>query len=89
MVCRKFNGIRFHMTHYPIASWSGKEHGSVHLYGHCHSRLEDKLDIFDPGRKSMDVGMDNAFRLTGQFTPFAITDIFNRLRVLNADSRDC
>lgn len=32
----KINGKFIILSHYPIESWNGKEHGSIHLHGHTH-----------------------------------------------------
>lgn len=32
----KINGEFIILSHYPIESWNGKEHGSIHLHGHTH-----------------------------------------------------
>lgn len=42
---------RVFCSHYPMRSWRGGRHGSLHLYGHTHGRLEEI------GR-STDVGVD-------------------------------
>jgi calcineurin-like phosphoesterase family protein len=81
---KKFGDQKIHMCHYPLYSWRAKEHGSIHLYGHCHGSIEDKLDSLSPNRKSMDVGMDNAYRLFKEFRPFSLEEILERFR--NCDS---
>jgi len=41
------------LDHYPMMSWNRSVHGSWHLYGHVHGRLEHP-------RLALDVGIDNA-----------------------------
>jgi calcineurin-like phosphoesterase family protein len=60
------------MCHYSMAAWDQSHRGSIQLYGHSHSTDEDRLDIIMPGRRSMDVGVDNAFKRVGEFRPFCI-----------------
>lgn len=55
------------LCHYPIRSWLGIGHGSLHLYGHCHGTIPSL------GR-SMDVGVD-----TNYFKPYDAEDIVNKL----------
>jgi len=79
MVYRKFDGQKFHLTHYPMIAWRTREHGSIHLYGHCHGAMEKKLNALYPGRRAMDVGIDNSYFLTGEFRPFSLDEILERL----------
>ena len=44
-------GKRIVLCHYPMRSWNASYHGSWHLYGHVHKKLE-------PWGMSMDVGVD-------------------------------
>lgn len=44
-------GKRMILCHYPMRSWNASYHGSWHLYGHVHKKL-------DPWGMSMDVGVD-------------------------------
>lgn len=62
-------GVQLALFHYPIRSWNGKGHGSLHLYGHCHGTLSDS------GEQSMDVGVD-----TNNFYPYALEEIVARLQ---------
>jgi calcineurin-like phosphoesterase family protein len=88
MVCRKFDGTKIHMTHYPLASWSSREYGSIHLYGHCHGSMEVILNSTFPGRRAMDVGVDNIFNLTGEWRPISLTEVFHRLKDQDVHIRD-
>jgi calcineurin-like phosphoesterase family protein len=78
MVYRKFGKQKIHMSHYPLASWRAREHGSIHLYGHCHGSMEEILNRIWPGRRAIDVGMDNAYRLFGEWRPFSLDEILGR-----------
>lgn len=64
--------IKFVLCHYSMRIWnkSHKSPGSIHLYGHSHSKLED-----DPWGRSMDVGVDNAYRMYGVYAPFSLDTI--------------
>ena len=69
---------KFHLSHYPIASWRGREHGAIHLYGHSHGSMETTLNAMWPERRAMDVGIDCAYRVLGQWRPFSLTEIYLR-----------
>jgi len=62
----------FFMSHYKHAIWLGSHKGFIHLYGHSHSNAE-KWQI----GKSMDVGIDNAKKLLGEYRPFSIEEVIN------------
>jgi hypothetical protein len=86
MLFRKFrlytqetHPTKIHMTHYPILSWDSLHHGGLHLYGHTHGIYEEKLDWIFPGRRAMDVGIDNIHKLTGQWRPISLLEVTKRL----------
>lgn len=58
------------LSHYSHRVWVGSHKGVIHLYGHSHGSIPDF------GR-SMDVGVDVAFRKFGEYRPFNIGDIIN------------
>lgn len=64
------------LFHYPIRSWNGMFSNSLHLHGHCHSRL--------PGsRQCVDVGVD-----CWEFYPVTITQIKDRMATLPECSKE-
>jgi calcineurin-like phosphoesterase family protein len=65
--------------HYCEAVWDCSHRGSLHCYGHSHSEIEEGLDRIMPGRRSMDIGVDNANKILGEYRPFSITEIVDRL----------
>jgi calcineurin-like phosphoesterase family protein len=85
MMHRKFrwpgldHRVKIHMSHYPILSWDAMHHGGIHLYGHAHGIYEDNLDKIHPGRRSMDVGIDNIHRLTGKWRPISLGEVIDLL----------
>jgi len=58
------------MSHYSHRVWEGSHKGYIHLYGHSHDSIPDH-------GKSMDVGVDAAYRITGEYRPFSIDEIIS------------
>tara|TARA_R110000868_G_scaffold76573_4_gene220147 strand:- start:4544 stop:5035 length:492 start_codon:yes stop_codon:yes gene_type:complete len=62
------------MCHYAMRVWNKSHHNSIHLYGHSHDSLE-----YQAWGKSMDVGVDSAARILGEYRPFRFSEIKNIL----------
>ena len=58
----------FFLSHYSHRVWDGSHKGVIHLYGHSHNSIPDL-------GKSMDVGVDSARHLLGEYRPFRIEEI--------------
>lgn len=63
----------FHLDHCAHRVWFKSHKGSIHLYGHSHGSIPDF-------GKSMDVGVDVAYKIFGEYRPFNIVDI---LRIMD------
>lgn len=60
------------LFHRPMMSWDKMNKGSIHLFGHVHgSELPVKLD------NMLDVGMDNAYKLFGEYRVFSHKEVLN------------
>lgn len=64
----------FVLSHYAHRIWLGSHKGFFHAYGHSHSSLERY-----PYGRSMDVGIDNAYKLLGEHRPFHLDEIVDIL----------
>jgi len=56
------------MNHFAFKVWNQSHHGSWNLYGHSHGSLP-------PKGKQLDVGIDNAFNILGEYRPFSFDEI--------------
>jgi len=56
------------LCHYSHRVWNKSHHGKWHLYGHSHDSLSD-------WGKSIDCGVDTAYRLLGEYRPFKFEEI--------------
>lgn len=80
MAFKRFGATYFHLSHYPLYCWRRMHCGGWHLYGHSHGSVEIELEDLFPGRRAMDVGVDNAYRLHGEWRPFSLAEILARPR---------
>ena len=79
MIFANIAGLKFHLCHYPMATWAARQHGSYHLYGHSHGSMEDELNEQCPDRRAMDVGIDCAYEKFGQWRPFSLDEVLEQL----------
>lgn len=69
--------VKLYLCHYPTAYWDGSHRGWAHLYGHTHGQREEYLDLLEPQRRSMDIGVDNIFRLYGEYRPLSEWEVYD------------
>src|SRR3990167_11474373 len=58
------------MCHYPILSWRNMRHGSFHVHGHSHGRLNE----LNKSVLRLDIGVDSF-----NYSPINIDEVFNIL----------
>ena len=63
------------LCHYAMAVWDKSHRNAWQLYGHSHSTIEKALDSHFKGRRSMDVGVDNAKNVLGEYRPFTTEEL--------------
>lgn len=75
------NGERVLCNHHPECFWDRSHYGVYHAYGHLHynEQREQMMDLGLPGRRSMDVGVDAAYRLLGAYRPFSEVEFLDFL----------
>lgn len=71
----KVAGQMIVLSHYAHRVWNHSHKGAIHLYGHSHASLEN----VEWGR-SMDVGIDNAFILFGEYRPISIDEVLSIMK---------
>ena len=72
------NPQRCVLCHYPMRSWNASSHGSWHLHGHSHGDMQEHYN-------SLDVGIDNAFKLLGSYRPFTADDVRYHIWRINSE----
>lgn len=75
VVKRGKKGRRMILDHFAARTWNRCHKGAYQLHGHSHSSLEQPNNQHDVNKfynkyRTMDVGMDNAFRIFGEYKPF-------------------
>lgn len=79
----KFGKHSFYNCHCKHAIWPGSHKGVIHLYGHSHGHAEDWII-----GKSMDVGLDNAYKLLGEYRPFSMEEIIQYMSSRDVHQKD-
>lgn len=57
------------LGHFPFAIWNESHYGSWNLHGHCHGNFKDTKP------NQLDVGIDNAYKIFGEYKPFSYSEI--------------
>ena len=66
-------------SHYPIWNWNYQNDGSFMLHGHNHSD-EDEVLLQIHKYKCMDVGVDNYYKIFGNYNVFSFEQVVNVLK---------
>jgi calcineurin-like phosphoesterase family protein len=64
----EYAGQSIVLCHYALREWHHALRGVWHLFGHTHAALP-------PYGKSMDVGVDNAYKILGAYRPFSFAEV--------------
>jgi calcineurin-like phosphoesterase family protein len=64
----KYGKQTYNLFHFPLEIWNKGHHNRILLFGHCHGSFQGE------GRR-MDVGIDNAKKILGEYRPFSQEDI--------------
>jgi calcineurin-like phosphoesterase family protein len=62
------HGQRMTLSHYSMRTWFYHNKGSWMLFGHSHGSLQ-------PEGKTIDVGIDNAYKVLGEYRPFKLQEL--------------
>ena len=63
----------YNLMHFPLSVWNKAHHNRIMLHWHTHGSFQHE------GR-SLDVGVDQAFKLFGEYKPFSQEDIDNFMK---------
>ena len=69
-VSGKYGKQLFFLSHYSHQVWYGSHKGVIHLFGHSHNSIEGI-------GKSMDIGVDTAYKLLKEYRPFSIEEVIS------------
>lgn len=69
------NSQKIVMCHYAMAVYDKSHRGAWQLYGHSHSGAEPWMDKNMPGRRSIDVGVDNMKKILGEYRPVSFDEL--------------
>ena len=89
----KVGDIEIILFHYPISSWNNMYKGSWMLHGHTHGALytSKEMDHYYKTMKTMDIGIDVAYDIYGEYKPFnfkEIQTIINKRKFISINYHD-
>lgn len=61
-------------SHYPMFNWNYQDEGSISLHGHLHADESEVVKEIHK-YKSMDVGIDNYYKMFGEYSIFSFAEI--------------
>jgi len=81
LIKRKEGNTYVVACHYPILSWNRKKWGALMLHDHCHGKIL-------PDGHRMDVGVDVAKLMFGEWRPFSLDEVNYLLKEEKQNARD-
>lgn len=84
----KINGQKIVLFHYAGVVWNKSHHGAWFLCGHSHATLNPWLNKNMGNAKIMDVGVDHAAKLFGEYRSFTLDEIRNYMNAKRGHSLD-
>lgn len=63
-------------SHYPMFNWNFQEEGSINIHGHLHADENEVVKEIHK-YKSMDVGIDNYYKLFGEYSVFSYEQVLD------------
>jgi calcineurin-like phosphoesterase family protein len=69
------NSQRIWLSHYCHVVWPKSHKGCWHLFGHSHGSLNPWIKSHMPNAKMLDVGIDNAKLILGEYRPFSLEEV--------------
>jgi hypothetical protein len=73
-------GVPAILCHYAFSRWERRHYGSYHFFGHSHGK-------YNPGGRSLDVGVDSAYVIFGEYRPFSLEEAISIAKV-NGENTD-
>ena len=84
LILNDMGGYTFYLNHYPTVDWYEKKKGSIMLHGHCHGNYnKENINI-----RRLDVGLDSAKLILGEFRPFTLNEIINLMKDIELPKKD-
>lgn len=68
LLTQNFNNQVITLCHYAMRVWDRSHYGTIQLFGHSHGTLPSI-------GKQLDVGVDNAYELLGEYRPFSLEEV--------------
>jgi calcineurin-like phosphoesterase family protein len=62
------------LSHYAMLRWDRSHYRSFCFFAHSHGKLSGWLDEHIPGYNGLDVGVDSAYQLLGEYRPFSFEE---------------
>lgn len=78
--------VRVCMSHFPFLSWHQMHRGAYHFHGHSHGNLMLPPQL--QNARIFDVGVDNLFKVFGQYRPVTLEQLVEHLRDKSSASVD-
>ncbi len=76
----QFETFKFVFCHYPMLHWHEMNRGSFMCHGHLHGDEDEVIKTIHQNYRTMDVGVDVAYKLFGEYRPFKLTEIIDMLK---------